>query len=733
MKNFHLSLTRHLCILLFILGQFINANAQTPITFTANDSVLRYDKVFRFGVNLGYYPPWTTEELANLAGGNPMYNVKGIGATTARPGIAEKLLEEYGYDALIGTYETLYQRGMRDLNAIVGEPYEGDVNTNRPSHRDNAFHCPNKQSIMFKNMYEPIWDGGLNGTPVNDNNYYALYLWKAVTKYKKYIRIWEIVNEPDYEESPYDGGPYPKQWQGDYLPNFGWWTSNPEPCEYQLHAPIQQYVRMLRISWEVIKTADPTAHVEIGALGYPHFLDAVMRNTDNPNNGQVTAQYPLKGGAYFDLMGFHTYPHIDGSLWTYRPDNGQITGFHRHSDGAIDSGVIKKKVWFQRVLDKYGYNGVTYPKKNWTVTEFNLPRRVFSSSNYIGSEELQRNSITKAAVTCYQQDMMQLHVFSLGDNKPASQANYEFDLMGFYKFLDASNRGTGGQVNSMGVAYKTMSDAVAGSVFDTTRTRAMNLPSNIGGGAFRFPNTNRYVYILWAKTQSDYSEDVFASYSFPASFGISSLEKREWFYSQNNAGSSISPNNISLTGSPIYLATAFVIPIELVDFTGKRVNHISQLTWQTATELNTANFEIERSEDGQTFTNIGQVKAKGNSSVAQFYTFSDDKSVNGTVYYRLKANDLDGKFTYSKVVALSDKSDEKARVFPNPFGKKLQVQLYNSTDNFDVTLTDISGRTVMHEVVQNSIEWTTDQLPSGIYFLKIAGKGSVETKKLVKY
>jgi hypothetical protein len=445
MKNFYLSLTRHLFILAIILGQFIGANAQTPITFTANDSVLRYDKVFRFGVNLGYYPPWTTEELASLAGGNPALGIKGIGATTSRPSIEEFLLETYGYDALIPTYEALYQRGMRDLNAIVGGPSD--------AHRDYAYHCPTKQSIMFRNMYEPIWDGGLNGTPVNENNYYALYLWKAVNKYKKYIRIWEIVNEPDFDFAG-------QQWQGDYLPNFGWWTSNPAPCDYQLHAPITEYVRMLRISWEVIKTADPTAHVEIGALGYPHFLDAVMRNTDNPSGGQVTAQYPQKGGAYFDLMGFHTYPHIDGSLWTYRPDNGQITGFHRHSDGAIDSGVIKKKVWFQRVLDKYGYNGVTYPKKNWTVTEFNLPRRVFSSSNYIGSEELQRNSVVKAAVTCYQQNMMQLHIFSLGDNKSASQANYEFDLMGFYKFLDASNRPSGAQVNSMGVAYKTMSVAV---------------------------------------------------------------------------------------------------------------------------------------------------------------------------------------------------------------------------------------------------------------------------------
>jgi hypothetical protein len=721
MKNFYPLSKQFRFICILIVGFLFSQNIQAQVNYTANDRVLPYDKVFRFGVNLGYYPPWTTEELANLAGGNPALGIKGIGATTARPSVAEFLLEDFGYNALVPTYEALYQRGMRDLNAIVGEPSE--------AHRDYAYHCPTKRTIMFRNMYEPIWDGGLNGTPVNENNYYALYLWKAVNTYKKYIRVWEIVNEPDFDFSG-------TQWQGDYLPNFGWWTSNPAPCDYQLHAPITEYVRMLRISWEVIKAADPTAFVEIGALGYPHFLDAVMRNTDNPNGGQVTAQYPLKGGAYFDLMGFHTYPHIDGSLWTYNPGNGQISGFHRHSDGAIDSGIVKKKVWFQRVLDKYGYNGVTYPKKNWTITEFNVPRRVFSSPNYIGSEELQRNSIVKAAVKCYQEDMMQLHIFSLGDNKPASQANYEFDLMGFYKFLDNSNRGTGGQVNSQGVAYKTMSDAVAGSVYDAARTAQMNLPSNVGGGAFRFPNTNRYVYILWAKTMNDYSEDVFATYSFPQSFGLSGLEKREWFYSQNSASSTILPSNISLTASPIYLSNSFTIPIELVDFSGKRFNNVSQLKWETATEINTSNFEIERSDDGQNFKTIGTVKAKGNSVTPQYYTFSDDRKIGAVVYYRLKDNDLDGKSSYSKIISLNEDVASKTLIYPNPFGKKLTVQLNTDTksaEDFDVTLMDMSGRLLFQQKIQNSVEWSTEHLPSGVYILKVAGRGTVETQKVIKY
>jgi hypothetical protein len=141
---------------MIILGQFTSANAQTPITFTAKDSVLRYDKVFRFGVNLGYYPPWTTEQLGGLAAGGPALGLKGVGANTARPGLEEFLLETYGYDALIPTFESLYQRGIRDMNVIIGGPSD--------AHRDYAYHCPSKRSDLFANLYEPIWDGGANGT-----------------------------------------------------------------------------------------------------------------------------------------------------------------------------------------------------------------------------------------------------------------------------------------------------------------------------------------------------------------------------------------------------------------------------------------------------------------------------------------------------------------------------------------------------------------------------------------
>ena len=45
-----------------------------------------------------------------------------------------------------------------------------------------------------------------------------------------------------------------------------------------------------------------------GGLGYPEFLDAILRYTDNPDEGKVNSGYPAYGGAYFDCDTYQQYP-----------------------------------------------------------------------------------------------------------------------------------------------------------------------------------------------------------------------------------------------------------------------------------------------------------------------------------------------------------------------------------------------------------------------------------------
>jgi hypothetical protein len=234
-------------------------------------------------------------------------------------------------------------------------------------------------------MFTPIWDGGANGTPVNDANYYALYVYKTVTRYRSYTKFWEIINEPDYDVTG-------NAWKEPGQPG-NWWDNNPPPCALaNMKAPIFHYIRMLRISYEVIKSIDSTAYITVGGLGYAAFLDAVLRNTDNPVDGSVTPEYPLKGGAYFDVMSFHNYPMYGLMYWDNSINN---FAYKRHSDAAAEE-FIKTKTKMATVLATHGYNNITYPEKHFICTENNIPRKEFG--DYIGTDQAQTNYIIKALV-----------------------------------------------------------------------------------------------------------------------------------------------------------------------------------------------------------------------------------------------------------------------------------------------------------------------------------------------
>ncbi len=525
MKNF-----ATLVLIFCFLGSTI-----AQVTHTANDQVIPYDGYFRPGTNMGYNPPWNDVQLAHIAAGNPALGIDGVGAKAIRPALHGKFMENWGYDFRLETYDHYKSLGLEELTNIVGFPvwYQRDPN----------FYCPTEQSEMFDNLYTDIWDDGENGTPVNDENYFALYLWKTVSLYKDYIRFWEIWNEPGFD---YTGA---KGWLPPGVPG-NWWDANPEPCDYKLRAPIFHYVRTLRIAWEVIKTTDPDAYVVVAGVGYPSFLDAILRNTDNPVDGTPTADYPHGGGAYFDVMGFHSYPHFDGSTREWDNDIFDFV-YYRHSDAAAD-GVMGRQDEYQGVLSNYGYDGVTYPKKEWIITEMNLPRRSFSE--FMGGEEEQINFIIKAVINSMKLGVRQIHIYSLGEEKTLAQANFEFDLMGLYKKLVGTNAYTQ-SVNGEGIAYKTASDQLFGTHYDANRTAAMELPAGVRGAAM-VNDVGEYVYALWAETTTDQSEEADATYSFPAAFNFSEVFKKEWNHSQTGQISTIAAQNIELTARPIFVTAS---------------------------------------------------------------------------------------------------------------------------------------------------------------------------------
>ena len=115
------------------------------------------------------------------------------------------------------------------------------------------------------------------------------------------------------------------------------------------------------------------------------------------------------------------------------------------------------------------------------------------------------------------------------------------------------------------------------------------------------------------------------------------------------------------------------LPVELTSFTAtKNASNDVLAEWVTASENNTARFEIELARGNEEFrqnifSKIGEVSSQGNSTTEQRYQFTDfENNKSGVRYYRLKIVDLDGKFAYSPIRPVVFDDEIKWQVYPNP-------------------------------------------------------------------
>ncbi|MEP6728395.1 MAG: SBBP repeat-containing protein [Bacteroidota bacterium] len=181
------------------------------------------------------------------------------------------------------------------------------------------------------------------------------------------------------------------------------------------------------------------------------------------------------------------------------------------------------------------------------------------------------------------------------------------------------------------------------------------------------------------------------------------------------------------------------LPVQLLDFAAKANDkNTVTISWTTATETNNNYFTVERSIDGLRFEQVAIVKGANNSSIPIHYQATDNPSLPGKSYYRLRQTDLDGKFTYSSVVQVQINTTNRTEftIYPNPVQQVLQVQLPASTNkNFVWQVQDATGKVVKQQSDQihnSSQSIDVSGLPKGLYWLILKNEGGVAVKKFIK-
>ncbi|HAI83758.1 MAG TPA: hypothetical protein DCL43_08825, partial [Chitinophagaceae bacterium] len=171
------------------------------------------------------------------------------------------------------------------------------------------------------------------------------------------------------------------------------------------------------------------------------------------------------------------------------------------------------------------------------------------------------------------------------------------------------------------------------------------------------------------------------------------------------------------------------LPVSFLDVTAFKQANNAFVQWTVANEISLNNYQIERSFDGVQYSAINSVLTNGSNS----YKITDANvfasSTAKKVYYRIKAVNNDGSYTYSKtVVVQSDKDAPTLTVnaYPNPFIEQLQIKVVAST-----LAATTKGAVVLRTMNGNIVKQQAIVLNGGVNLFNLTDVQSLSSGKYI--
>jgi len=164
--------------------------------------------------------------------------------------------------------------------------------------------------------------------------------------------------------------------------------------------------------------------------------------------------------------------------------------------------------------------------------------------------------------------------------------------------------------------------------------------------------------------------------------------------------------------------------VELLEFNAVKDQSNVSLTWATASERNSAFFDVERSVDGLNFSPIGKVDAHQNSTNRIDYEMLDEAPLAGINYYRLKQVDLDGTFQYSDIKSVKFQ-ENVVTIAPTllSIGQPINLILDQPIDELTIDILATNGQHIKTHQFNNADQGTTAistiGMQNGLYILRI--------------
>ncbi len=179
------------------------------------------------------------------------------------------------------------------------------------------------------------------------------------------------------------------------------------------------------------------------------------------------------------------------------------------------------------------------------------------------------------------------------------------------------------------------------------------------------------------------------------------------------------------------------LPILLISFEATDLATGIRLDWATAIEERNAYFDLENSQDGQSYQSVTRIDGGGNTTSIQRYSHLDTNPYSGVSYYRLVQVDTDDKRTIYGPVRVDRTIVGELAVFPNPLmsGQKLNIRrATREAGMITISLMDLQGRVISDWQMNDATDMQLaipETLNKGIYLLEVSGGGKKKLHRLV--
>jgi hypothetical protein len=277
--------------------------------------------------------------------------------------------------------------------------------------------------------------------------------------------------------------------------------------------------------------------------------------------------------------------------------------------------------------------------------------------------------------------------------------------------------------NGMNRTWNIYADNAAGN-------STLNLEHNLSTNQANF-NNNSYFITRWSSTtpnttgQTTLSTSAWQSNnlgagtttgSLTSGAAIANASERTLAYTNFATGAGDPIAFYSKSSNPVT-----PLPVQLLSFTGQSHECVIALSWNTATEISLAEFQVQYSKDGLQFSTIGSMAPRGGGSV---YHFDFRQPAQGKGYYRLQMQDINGAISYSGIVSLYSDCAGTADITlaPNPTSGIAYLRNLNGShllklfagDGRLVTEQRIDGPTAVIDITMQ---------PVGMYHVVVADMG----------